>query len=128
MSETMMQTLWLGIGTLILAIVNIGLGSITALVNKEWNWSTFWKGVIKMAIVVVAFAAVWFVGWLNEELIIIELDGKLVNLCDAVHIILLSGFVAYGGKVLVKLKDVFVSKSSDKSTDNKEDNGNEKDT
>ena len=109
----MLETLYLGIGTLILVCVNIALGSISALMNKEWNWTIFRNGLIKGAVVVLAFAAVWFVGWLNKDLAAVEVDGQMVNLQMAVHIILTGGFAVYAGKVLLKLKEIVIKKAVD---------------
>ena len=109
----MLDTLFLGIGTLILVCVNIALGSISALMNKEWNWTVFRNGVIKGTVVVLAFAAVWFVGWLNKNLAAVEVDGQMVNLQMAVHIILTGGFAVYAGKVLLKLKEILIKKAVD---------------
>ena len=105
--------LFLGLGLLILIIVHIAIGSVNALVNKEWNWKTFWSGVIKGAIFTVSFVAVWFVGWLNKELAIIELNGQTVNLETGVYFILLTGFTYYAGKVLIQLKNVMMKKTTD---------------
>lgn len=109
----MLETLYLGIGTLILVCVNIALGSISALMNREWNWTTFWNGIIKGSIVTAAFAAVWFVGWLNKDSITVEVDGQMVNLQMAVHLILAAGFAVYAKKVVVKLKELITKKAEE---------------
>lgn len=109
----MLETLYLGIGTLILVCVNIALGSISALMNREWNWTTFWNGVIKGSIIILAFAAVWFVGWLNKDLVSVEVDGQMVNLQMAVHLILAAGFAVYAKKVIVKLKELITKKAEE---------------
>ncbi len=116
----MLDTLYLGIGTLVLVCVNIALGSISALMNREWNWTTFWKGIIKVTIITVAFAAVWFVGWLNKDLVTVEVNGQMVNLQMAVHLILAAGFAVYAKKVVGKLKELIAKKTEDyKNSDTK---------
>lgn len=102
----MLAILKLGAGLLLLITSNIALGSVSAIIDKNWNWKVFWKGVIKGAFAVFSFIAVYFAGWLNPELVIIEVDGQTVNLVTAVYLVLLAGFAFYASAVLIKLKNI----------------------
>lgn len=109
----MIAALRLGGGLLCLIFSHIAIGSIRAIITREWNWKTFWNGVIKGVIVIVSFVAVWFAGWLNPDLVIVEIDGQTVNLEMAVYMVLLSGFTYYAIMVIKKLKDIVTNKKSD---------------
>ena len=102
----------LGGGLLLLIISNIAIGSIQAAAAREWNTKTFLNGLIKGGIVIGAFVAVWFAGWLNPDLVVIETGGQQMNLSTAFYFILVMGFVCYAGKILVKLKEIVTTKSA----------------
>lgn len=102
----------LGGGLLLLIVSNIAIGSIHAAAAREWNTKTFVNGLIKGGIVIGAFIAVWFAGWLNPDLVVIETGGQQMNLSTAFYFILVMGFVGYAGKILVKLKEIVTTKSA----------------
>lgn len=108
----MLSILRLGGGLLLLIVANIAIGSIRAAVAREWDTKTFVNGLIKGAIVIGAFVAVYFAGWLNPDLVVVELEGQTVNLATGVYFVLLAGFTYYAGKVLLKLKDIITTKKS----------------
>ena len=108
----MIALLKLGGGLLLLIVANIALGSIQAAMAREWDTKTFVNGLIKGGIVIGAFAAVYFAGWLNPDLVVVEMDGQTVNLAQGVYIVLLIGFTYYAGKVLLKLKEIVTAKSA----------------
>lgn len=119
----MIEILRLGGGLLLLVVANIALGSIKAAMNREWDTRTFVNGLIKGAIVIGAFAAVYGAGWLNPDLAVVEIDGQQVTLSMGVFMILVVGFTYYAGKVLLKLKDIItakVSSSEEKTPEQKE--------
>lgn len=102
----MITTLKLGAGLLLLIFANIAIGSINAIVNKEWNKEKFWKGVVKGIIVILAFAAVYLAGWLNPDLVVMEVNDETMSLMMAMNVLLVGGFCCYAGKVIVKLKEI----------------------
>ncbi len=108
----MIALLKLGGGLLLLIVANIALGSIRAAMAREWDTKTFVNGLIKGAIVIGAFVAVYFAGWLNPDLVVVEMNGQTVNLAMGVYSVLLIGFTYYAGKVLLKLKEIVTAKSS----------------
>lgn len=115
----MIATLRLGGGLILLVLANIAIGSIRAAIARQWVWRTFWNGVIKGLIVVGAFAAVYLAGWLNPDVIVIELDGQMVDLEMAVYLVLLAGAAYYAVKVLGKLKEIVTEKTSSEGEEQK---------
>ena len=111
----MIAIIKLGCGLLLLIAANIALGSIRAVLARDWNQKTFFNGLIKAGIAIGAFAAVYLAGWLNPELIVAEIGGKTVNLEAAVYLVLLTGFVYYAAEVLKKLKNVLSLPSAGKA-------------
>lgn len=111
----MIAILKLGCGLLLLIAANVALGSIRAVLKKDWNKKTFCNGLIKAGIAIGAFAAVYLAGWLNPELVVAEIGGKTVNLEAAVYLVLLGGFVYYAAEVLKKLKTVLSLPSAGKA-------------
>ena len=53
-----------------------------------------------------ALIAVYFSGYLNPDLMVVEVDGQTVNLMTAVSLAMLAAFTAYAVDVLKKLKDM----------------------
>ena len=102
----LLDILRLGGGLLLLISAKIAIGSIGAIINKEWDWRTFWGGVIKGASRLYAFVAVYLAGWLNPELMVIEINGKMMNLQSAAYVILLGVYVVYAVDVVKKLMKI----------------------
>ncbi len=108
----MIALLKLGGGLLLLIVANIALGSIRAAMAREWDTRTFVNGIIKGGIVIGAFVAVYIAGWLNPDLVVVEMNGKTVDLATGLYGVLFIGFTYYAGKVLLKLKEIVTTKSS----------------
>lgn len=108
----MTETLRLGGGALLLLAANIALGSIRALIKRQWDGKVFLRGLVKGAIVAFALAAVYLAGRLNPGLVIVETDGKTVDLATGVSLVLLSAFIYYGTAALRKLKDLISGKDA----------------
>lgn len=96
----------LGIGLLLLVIANIGLGSISAFIDKTWDWIKFRNGVIKGAVVVAALVAVYYAGYFNPDLLVVDVGGQTVNLMTAINVVLMATFTTYAVDVLKKLRDM----------------------
>ena len=107
-----MTIIRLAAGLVLLIAANIALGSINAIIDGEWDQTKFRNGCIKSAVVAAALVAVYFAGYLNPDLMVVEVDGQTVNLMTAVSLAMLAGFTAYAGDVprsvdvLKKLKDM----------------------
>ena len=98
-----------GLGLVLLIVANIGLGSTGAIIDGTWDRVKFRNGCIKGAIVALALVAVWFAGYLNPDLFVVEADGQQVNLMTAVYVALLAAITAYAVDVVKKLKDMLTT-------------------
>lgn len=94
---------------MLLIAANIALGSINAIIDGEWDQTKFRNGCIKSAVVAAALVAVYFAGYLNPDLMVVEVDGQTVNLMTAVSLVMLAAFTAYAVDVIGKLKDMLLT-------------------
>ena len=99
----------IGIGLLLLILANIALGSVGAIIDGTWDSKKFRNGCIKGGIVAAALIAVYFAGYLNPDLLVVEADGQTVNLVTAVNLALLTAFTVYAVDVIKKLKDMLTT-------------------
>ena len=107
--------------TLVLLIAaNIALGSVNAFMEGTWDMMKFRNGCIKGGVVAASLIAVYYAGWLNPDLLVIEAEGQTVNLMTAVHIALLAAFTAYAVDVLKKLKDMLSTATPGKEEDHEQ--------
>ena len=104
-----MTIIRLAAGLVLLIAANIALGSINAIIDGEWDQTKFRNGCIKSAVVAVALVAVYFAGYLNPDLMVVEVDGQTVNLMTAVSLVMLAAFTAYAVDVIGKLKDMLLT-------------------
>lgn len=93
----------LGLGLLLLIVVNIILGSVDAWLSGEFDKPKFRRGIAKGAIVAMCFAITYLVGWLNPEVVAISINGQAVNLLTAVYLVIMAGFLFYAYEVIGKL-------------------------
>ena len=101
-----MTIIRLAAGLVLLIAANIALGSINAIIAGKWDRAKFRNGCIKSAVMAMALIAVYFAGYLNPNLMVVEVDGQTVNLMTAVSLSILSAFTVYAIDVLKKLKDM----------------------
>lgn len=97
------ELIHLVIGLIALMVANILLGSIDALLNQQFNTKVLKQGIIKAIVVAISFILTYVAGYLNPDILAIEVNGETVNLIIAVTMILIAGFVYYGNEVLKKL-------------------------
>ena len=60
---------------------------------------------------------IYMSGYLNPDIIAIEVDGQTVNLMTAANLALLTAYALYAKDVFLKLKDMILSKTSGKPPD-----------
>ena len=101
----------LAIGLVLLVAVNIVLGSMNALFDGTFDKVKLRNGIIKGIIVAACFIAFYMAGWLNPDIIAIDVDGQTVNLMTASNLALLTAYVLYAKDVFVKLKNMILSKT-----------------
>ena len=104
-----MTTIRLAAGLILVILANIALGSTSAIIEGDWDKVKFRNGCIKGGVVAVALIAVYFAGYLNPNLMVVDIDGQTVNLMTAVSLVMLAAFTAYAVDVIKKLKDMLTS-------------------
>ena len=104
-----MTTIRLAAGLILVILANIALGSTSAIIEGNWDKVKFRNGCIKGGVVAVALIAVYFAGYLNPNLMVVDIDGQTVNLMTAVSLVMLAAFTAYAVDVIKKLKDMLTS-------------------
>lgn len=122
-----MNVLRIGGGLLLLIAANIALGSAGAVLRREWRAEIFFKGIVKGLVVTAAFSMVFLAGALNPDLVVIQTESASLDLSSAVYLVLLSGFVFYAGKVLIKLKDTIMASYRSEKKEKGEGSGNKED-
>lgn len=104
-----MTTIKLSAGLILVIIANIALGSTSAIIEGNWDKVKFRNGCIKGGVISVALIAVYFAGYLNPDLMVVDIDGQTVNLMTAVSLVMLAAFTAYAVDVIKKLKDMLTT-------------------
>ena len=99
-----MTIIRLAAGLVLLIAANIALGSINAIIDGEWDQTKFRNGCIKSAVVAAALVAVYFAGYLNPDLMVVEVDGQLCYIVFKLRMILAVSFV--GGDVPERLVEM----------------------
>ena len=104
-----MTTIRLAAGLILVILANISLGSTGAIIEGDWDKVKFRNGCIKGGVISVALIAVYFAGYLNPDLMVVDIDGQTVNLMTAVSLVMLAAFTAYAVDVIKKLKDMLTT-------------------
>ena len=104
-----MTVVKLAAGLLPLIAANIALGSINAIIAGTWDLVKFRNGCIKSLVIAAALIAVYLAGFLNPDLMVVDVDGQKVNLMTAVTLTMLAAFTAYAVDVIKKLKDMLTT-------------------
>ena len=114
-----LQMIYLGVGLFGLILVNILLGSVHAILEKQFNKEKFKNGIIKGVIVGISIIIVYFIGLLTPTIIIMEMNGQKVTLITAIQLILVTSFLYYGKEVIVKLTIFMNSKLGNRGSDDR---------
>lgn len=104
------KTLYTAAALLILMSVNIILGSLNAITERNFNRKTLLQGIIKAITIVGCFILVYAAGLLTFDLAIININGEEVNVLTAIYLLLVYAFYHYSKEVISKLRDVIKSK------------------
>ena len=82
------NTLFLGISLLLLIGVNIILGGISGIFNKEFDVKKLFMGLAKGLIISFCFFIVLYIGKeLTPNILLINVDGKEINLASATYLL-----------------------------------------
>ena len=91
------------IGLIILMSVNIALGSLGSIFVNRFDGWRFFKGILKGAIIALCFVATYYAGYMNPDLIVININGIDANIVTALDLIILAGYFHYAKQVIEKL-------------------------
>lgn len=86
---------------------NILLGSTLASFKKEWNKEKLISGIYKAGSIITGLGLVYLCGYLNPDIIKVVVDGKTVNLIEALKIIFISATTMYAAMDIKKAIDIF---------------------
>ena len=92
-----------GVGLLGLILINIILGSMSAILQKQFDKIKLFQGIIKGIIVTISFIGCVFIGQLNPDILVISAEGQDVNLVTGINILLITAYIWYGKEVFTKL-------------------------
>ena len=98
-----MDIVMVGIGVALLAGANIILGGVIAGIEHRFDKLKFWKGVYKASLIVTSLCMVALAGYLNPNIMAVEIGEVEMNLLVATNTVLVIGFITYGGMVINKL-------------------------
>jgi len=101
-----MEIICLGLGLMILIAVNIVLGSLSAIFQNEFCPQKLKQGIIKAGIVAICFAATYLVGYLNPNIVAVEVNGVQVSVKTGIDLVVLVGYYHYAKQVIEKLTEI----------------------
>lgn len=104
------KTLYTAVALLILMAVNIILGSLNAIAERNFDRKILLQGIIKAITIIGCFVLVYAAGLLTFDLAIININGEEVNTLTAIYLLIVYSFYYYGREVILKLKDKINSK------------------
>jgi len=104
------KTLYTAVALLILMVVNIILGSLNAIAERNFDKKVLLQGIIKAITIIVCFILVYAAGLLTFDLAIININGEEVNTLTAIYLLIVYSFYYYGREVILKLKEKINSK------------------
>ena len=103
-----MQFISHGIGLIILMGVNITLGSLGALFVKCFDWRRCLQGIAKCIVIIFCFIATYIAGYINQDIVAINVGGLEANVTTGLGIIVFMGYYHYAIQVFEKLR-AFIS-------------------
>lgn len=98
----------LGVGLVLLMGVNIFLGSIDSIFTKSFDWKKFKLGLLKSFSVIVCAFIMYIVGWLNPNVVAINIDGQAITLLMAIYMVIMTAFVTYAKQCIDKLSKLLL--------------------
>lgn len=99
-------------------LANILLGASIAKLKEEFNKENLLNGIFKASMIVISTALIYFCGYLNPDVMAVEINGTVVNLIEGIRLITLAGIILYGAKSLTKLAETIKITTAVKSIEN----------
>jgi hypothetical protein len=98
----------LGIGLLGLMVINIFLGSIDSIFSKSFDWVKFKLGLLKSFAVAMCTLGLYGVGWLNPDVVAMNVDGQAITLLMAIYMLIMTAFISYAKQCIDKLSKILL--------------------
>ena len=98
----------LGIGLVLLMSINIILGSIDSIFTKSFDKAKFKQGLLKSFVIALCTVGLYGIGYLNPNVIAVNVDGQAVNLLTATYLVIMSAFVLYAKQCIEKLSKLLL--------------------
>ena len=111
------------IGLICLMVANIILGSSISIFDENFDINIFFKGVLKVLFLSFGFILIYYAGYLNPNVIVININNIDLNLIDAIKYIFIMGIVYYGYEDLSKVIDILKIKANIKNNENIDEEG-----
>ena len=100
---------FIGLASVMLA--NVLMGITLAKLKKNFNKKKMLEGLVKVGGVLIAVGLLYLTSRFNPNILVVNVDGKNMNLIDAMNLLFTTGIVIYGGQDLIKLKDILKLKT-----------------
>lgn len=94
------------IGLLAVMVANIFLGSTIAGFKKCFNKRSLLNGLFKAFTLIAGALLMYLCAVLNQDILVIVINGSEVNLLNAMRALFIAGIVFYASKDLVKLANI----------------------
>ena len=98
------------LGLISVMVANILLGATLSKCKDNFNWNTLFKGVFKAVCVFLGVGLMYLCGYLNPEILAVNIDGMDLNLVDALRMVFTAGIMFYGYQGILKLKEMLTLK------------------
>ena len=100
---------FIGLASVMLA--NVLMGVTLAKLKKNFNKKKMLEGLVKIGGVLIAIGLLYLASYFNPDILVVNVDGKNMNLIDAMNLLFTTGIVIYCGQDLIKLKDILKLKT-----------------
>lgn len=99
------------IGLAAVMLANVLMGVTLAKLKKNFNKKKMFEGLVKIGGVLIAIGLLYLTSYFNPNILVVNVEGKNMNLIDAMNLLFTTGIVIYGGKDMIKLKDILKLKT-----------------
>ena len=94
------------IGLICVMASNILLGASLSKFKEEFSKEVLFKGIFKAICICLGVSLVYLCGYLNPNILAVNIEGVSVNLVDALRILFTGGIMYYGCQCILKIKDI----------------------
>lgn len=99
------------IGLVATMLANVLLGMTLAKLKRNFNKKKFLEGLVKVVSILSGVGLMYLTSYLNQDILVANINGTNVNLIDAIKLLFMAGIVMYGSQDLIKLKDILKLKT-----------------